>query len=242
MPIAARVRSFTSRALRRAREDDLVSLDVPGTEQQVFARPGTSDMASFQGVFDGAYALELPTEPRLIFDLGANVGYASVYFALRWPGARVLAVEPEASSVALARRNVASFPQVEVVEGAVWPRPGRLQLEDVGKGYWGLRVRVSHEPGGVRAVTIQELLERAGAEWVDFVKIDIEGSELELFSEETDWLGAVGVLMLELHDRFRPGCRDAVDRAIARSGVRFSESRHGEDVIYVREPGSVPTH
>lgn len=229
------VRSLVSRALRRTRGTDLIELSVPETTHTVYARPGTSDLAAFEGVFGGAYAVHLRTEPRLIFDLGANVGYASIYLALRYPSARVLAVEPEASNAAVARRNAASFPQVEVVEGAVWPRPGRVELDDVGKGYWGMRVHASDDPGGVRAVTIQELLDRAAANWVDFVKIDIEGSELELFSEETEWLEAVGALMLELHDRFRPGCRDAVERAIARSGVRFSELHHGEDVLLIRE-------
>jgi FkbM family methyltransferase len=222
--------------LRRARSDKLVTLDVPGTEQQVYARPGTSDLAAFQHVFDGAaYALDLPTEPRLIFDLGANVGYASVYLALRYPGARVVAVEPEASNVALARRNLASLPQVDVVEGAVWPRPARLEVEDVGKGYWGMRVRATHDADGVRAVTMQELLDRAATDWVDFVKIDIEGSELELFSEETDWLDAVGALMVELHDRFRPGCRDTVERAIAGSGAAFRAKYSGGDVLFLRD-------
>lgn len=228
------VRSLVSRALQRARDANLIELSVPGTTHTVYARPETSDLAAFEGVFGGAYAVDLPTVPQLILDLGANVGYASVYFALRWPGARVLAVEPEPSNVALLRRNVAYLPQIEVVEGGIWPRPGRLEVEDAGKGYWGMRVRATNDAHGVRAVTVRELLERAGADWVDFVKIDIEGSELELFSEETEWLGAVGALMLELHDRYRPGCREAVEQAIARSGVAFRALYQGGDVLFVR--------
>jgi FkbM family methyltransferase len=191
-------------------------------------------MAAFEGVLGGAYAVDLPTAPQLIFDLGANVGYSSVYFALRWPGARVLAVEPEPSNVAMLRRNVAAFPQIDVIEAGVWPHPGWLALEDVGKGYWGMRVRATGDPAGVPAVTIPELMERAGTDWVDFVKIDIEGSEHELFSDETEWLCAVGALMLELHDRYRPGCRDAVERAIAGSGVSFRAQYQGGDVLFVR--------
>jgi FkbM family methyltransferase len=215
----------------------LVKLGVPGTEHVVFARPDTSDLASFDHVFGGAYALELPHDPRLIFDLGANAGYAAVYFALRWPRVRVLAVEPDPSNAALARRNTAPLPQIDVVEGAVWPRREQLVVEDVGKGAWGMRVRESGEGRRVNAVTIAELFERVGADWVDLVKIDIEGSELALFSEQTDWIPRVGALVLELHDRFRPGCRDAVERALAGSGVSFRELRHDEDVVFIREDG-----
>jgi FkbM family methyltransferase len=217
------------------RGSSLIELSVPQTTHTVYARPETSDLASFEGVFGDAWAVDLPTEPRLVFDLGANVGYTSVYFALRWPGARVVAVEPVPSNVALLRRNVSAFPQIDVVEGGAWPRPGRLAVEDAGKGYWGMRVREARDSGRVRAVTIPELMERAGADWIDFVKIDIEGSELELFSDETEWLGAVGALMLELHDRYRPGCRDAVERAIARSGVAFRALYQGGDVVLIRD-------
>ena len=97
----------------------------------------------FGSVFGGAYDLELPTQPRLILDLGANVGYASVYFALRHPTARVIAVEPEPSNVAVLRRNVAGLPSVAVVEGAVWPHSGRVSLQDPGKGQWGMRVQAA---------------------------------------------------------------------------------------------------
>jgi FkbM family methyltransferase len=214
-----------------------VRLAVPGTQHSVLARAEGSDLAAFHHVFGGAYELELPQEPRLIFDLGANVGYASVYFALRHPGARILAVEPVPANAALLRRNVASLPRVEVVEAAAWPRPGRLELADPGKGYWGMRVHAAGHGGAVRAVTVKELLEHATASRVDLVKIDIEGSELELFSENTDWVAGVGTLVLELHDRFRPGCREALDRALARSGVHFRELRRGEDVVFVRDEG-----
>jgi FkbM family methyltransferase len=231
--LAGRARALAARALVRARGPKLVTLRVPGTEHSVFARAEGSDLAAFHHVFGDAYDFELPEAP-FIFDLGANVGYASVYFALRHPGARVLAVEPVPGNAALLRRNVERLPGIEVVEGAVWPRPSRLVLEDPGKGYWGMRV-TERAGGGVAAVTIGELLDRADADWIDLVKVDIEGSERELFSENTDWLEYVGALVLELHDRFVPGCREALDQAIARSGVRFREVQKGEDVVLIRE-------
>jgi len=233
--LAGRARALAARTLQKVRAPKLVRLAVPGTQHSVLARVEGSDLAAFRHVFGGAYELELPQEPRLIFDLGANVGYASVYFALRHPGARVLAVEPVPANAALLRRNVASLPRVEVVEGAAWPRSGRLELADPGKGYWGMRVHAAGDGGAVRAVTIKELLADAGASRVDLIKIDIEGSELELFSENTEWVAGVGMLVLELHDRFRPGCREALDLALARSGVRFRELHRGEDVVFVRD-------
>lgn len=207
-----------------------MKLAVPGSGYRVLARRESSDRAAFEHVFGGAYELDVPSEPRLIVDLGANAGYASVFFALRYPSARVIAVEPVPENATLARKNVSRLGRVDVVEAAAWPRPARLTLIDPGKGFWGMRV-AEDAAGEVAAVTIPDLLEHAGADRVDILKVDIEGAEAELFSENTAWLERVGVLVLELHDRFVPGCRAALDHAIERSGVRFHELQRGEDVL-----------
>jgi len=207
-----------------------LKLTVPGSSYRVVARREGSDRASFEHVFGGAYELDVPVEPKLIVDLGANAGYASVFFALRYPSARVIAVEPVPENARLVRKNVSRLGRVDVVEAAAWPRPARLTLVDPGKSFWGMRV-AEDAAGEVAAVTIPALLERAGVGRIDILKVDIEGAEAELFSENTAWLERVGVLVLELHDRFVPGCRAALDHAIGRSGVRFHELQRGEDVL-----------
>jgi FkbM family methyltransferase len=225
----------TSSAHHPPAEDTLVTLTSPSWRVPVVARSGTSDLAAFRYVSAGAYELELPHPPRLIIDLGANVGFASVDFASRYPGSTVLAVEPHPDNVTLLRRNVRSLSQVDVIEGAAWPHPGQLVLEDPGKGFWGFRVsEPSGEGGAVPAVTIPQLLARAGAESIDLLKVDIEGSEVELFSEDTEWLGHVRVVAIELHDRFRPGCRAAVDAALWRTGATFHEQSRDELTVFSR--------
>lgn len=221
-----------SRVFRR--EPRLLRLYPPGSDHAVLARPNTSDLAAFEEVFGGAYDITLSPEPRTIFDLGANVGYASVAFALRYPGARVLAVEPEPSNATLARRNVASLP-VDVVEAAVWPRESTLFLRDSGKGRWGFQVREALGEGRpVRAITMDALMELAGVPFVDLAKIDIEGSELELFSENTGWLENVGVVAIELHDRLRSGCGEALREALERAQAQFHQDRRGDTLVLTR--------
>jgi len=212
-----------------------LKLTVPGSSYRVVARRQGSDRASFEHVFGGAYELDVPSEPKLIVDLGANAGYASVFFALRYPSARVIAVEPVPENAKLARRNVSRLGRVDVVEAAAWPRPARLRLVDPGKGFWGMRVS-EDASGEIAAVTIPDLLNRAGADRIDILKVDIEGAEAELFSENTAWLERVDLLVLELHERFVPGCRAALDAAIERSGVRFSELQRGSDVLLSSRP------
>jgi FkbM family methyltransferase len=212
-----------------------VKLAVPGHRRQVWAREDTSDRAAFDEVFGGAYDVSLAEPPELVLDLGANVGYAAVAFALRWPDAHVVAVEPEPANVRLLRRNVEGL-DVEVVEAAVWPHEARLELEDPGKGRWAFRVDES-SAGSVRAATVPQLLAGRTA---GLVKMDVEGSELAIFSGDTGWLEAVDVLAIELHDRYRPGCRDAVVGALERAWPGFVEERLGDTVVFRRNDDGPP--
>lgn len=42
---------------------------------------------------------------------------------------------------------------------------------------------------------------------IDILKMDIEGGERYLFNEQAhEWLSKVKILMIELHDRYYPGC------------------------------------
>src|SRR3989344_5879030 len=69
-------------------------------------RPGTSDVPLLYHIFvEGEYNIQPKTEPSFIIDAGANVGFTAVYFANRFPKARIIAIEPEESSFNLLKRN-----------------------------------------------------------------------------------------------------------------------------------------
>jgi calcineurin-like phosphoesterase family protein len=44
--------------------------------------------------------------------------------------------------------------------------------------------------------------------YVDILKIDIEGSEQEVFSNAVSWIQKVKSIIIELHDSYRPHCSD----------------------------------
>jgi len=62
---------------------------------------------------------------------------------------------------------------------------------------------------------LSTLLDQAGFYNVEILKIDIEGAELEVFSNGAEeWLSRVNLIIIETHDRFRPGSEEAVRRAV----------------------------
>ena len=80
-------------------------------------------------------------DPRTTIDAGANAGYSALWFALRYPGARVVAIEPDDDNVELLHRNTHAVPNVEVVHGALMDVDGRCVVVDPGIGPWGIRVQ-----------------------------------------------------------------------------------------------------
>jgi SAM-dependent methyltransferase len=82
------------------------------------ARPGYPDE-----LFDDLAALTGLRADDRVLEIGPGTGQATVPLARR--GYRIVAVELGASLAAVARRNLAAFPDVEVVTGAfeAWPLP-----------------------------------------------------------------------------------------------------------------------
>jgi FkbM family methyltransferase len=190
--LLVRGRRRPGRAILRLRPLDGASIEI---------RTDGSDAAVVRDTFVGLYhrpAAAVPRDARLILDLGANIGTTAADFAVRFPEARVVAVELDHETAELCRRNTQPWAsRVDVVEGAVWHESGEVAYAlDPGE-HWGAAVA----PGGdrsARAVTIDELLAGSGAD-VDFMKVDIEGAEQSVFRHAGDWPRRVRVLQVELH-------------------------------------------
>jgi hypothetical protein len=108
-----------------------IRLCVDGVLHPLKARGYSSDLSVFAGVFvRRAYScLDYVSEPALIFDCGANVGYSSAYFLSRFPKAQVIAIEPEATNCALLRENLAPYGQrARVIQAGVWSHSTKLTV------------------------------------------------------------------------------------------------------------------
>jgi len=181
----------------------------------------SSDEHVFDQIFvrqEYALVRDLLKEQQTILDLGANVGYASAYFATCYPSARILAVEPDPSNYQLCVRNLAPYgARVKTLQGAVWSACGRLALSrgSFGDGReWATQVVEvpTASDADVDAWDIPSLLDILGEEILDLLKIDIEGSEVELFEKNAArWLPRVRNICIELHDR---RCREIFFRAL----------------------------
>ena len=182
----------------------------------IWLRPGTSDVLTFKQVLlEGEYDFPLESSPQVIVDAGAHLGCTSIWFATKYPSARIIAIEPEPANFELLVRNLAPFPNVTPVNAALWSHQGVVAIDDPGTGTWGFRTaEIGDEPTSaetVECLTVPDLMQRFDLDRIDLLKIDIEGAEKEVFSDigASGWITNVDAIEVELHDRFRPGCSRA---------------------------------
>lgn len=209
-------------------------LHAPEAAYPLLARAGSSDRYIFRNIFiSEEYGFVPEPDGPVVVDCGANTGYASAYFASKWPDARIIAVEPEAGNFAILTANAAPYGgRVSPLQTGIWPRSAGLKVV---KGQyadgrdWSTQVREAApgESPDLTALSIPDLMARYDLARIDLLKIDIERAELELFEDGAadEWLPRVAAIVIELHDQ---ACRDAFFGALARSGEGYAISEHGE--------------
>lgn len=160
---------------------------------------------------DGEYEPKLTAaclkylEPdRDVLDIGANIGFYSVFFAKKLKTGRVLSVEPTGKALGRLKKNLLLNEvsgRVKIFEGVVSDRSGTVEIKTIaGKEEYSSIGEMAHpsiastkwQTENVASITMADLVER---EHLDpgFIKVDTEGVEHLVFR------GAKSVL-----HRFRP--------------------------------------
>jgi len=126
--------------------------------------------------------LKLVRPGQVVLDLGAHVGLYSLTAAA--VGCRVAAVEASPRNAQLLSESARCnrFEMLQVVQAAVSDRAGTVEFNVHGP-YGHVYAPGSNMLGTkVRAATVEQILGEMGLSRVDFIKMDVEGSELAALS------------------------------------------------------------
>ena len=169
------------------------------------------------------------TSPARIVDVGANVGMFSAWAAAKWPTAHITAFEPAPENVRVYRRWAErSGADVGLVEACATTSDGSLHFSE-GRGGGDFA-----DASGDLLVDGRDVLPVLAA--ADFVKIDIEGFESNLFSQNTGWVDLFPVLYIELHDWMLPGHGTSNNFLRAISQLQRDFILSGENVVSIANP------
>jgi FkbM family methyltransferase len=177
--------------------------------------------------------------PRIV-DLGAHVGSASLLLLERFPGAHVVAVEPNPDSAALLRRTVernglsAQWEVRQVAAGTErgtasiegfsilshFVREGAVEAIDYQPYLRRFQQDAPARPTQVEVVDVFDLLQEA-----DLVKMDIEGAEWPILQDPRFAQLPISALVLEYHPQGSPehDTTALVSRLLEQAGFRLGK-------------------
>lgn len=174
-------------------------LKISNQVHTIKMRTFKGDISIFNEIF-WKKSYEIPhnwvAEPKVILDLGAHIGFTSLYFAERYPEAKIFALEASKQNFNLLENNVRNFKNITAIHGAAYTQDGFILFDESGLSF---NNKISDKGDQVKAISINSLVENHGINQVDLMKIDIEGAEELLLKENTTWLEKTSVIVIELH-------------------------------------------
>jgi FkbM family methyltransferase len=186
---------------------------------RVSVRPGTDDARITKSIFaKQRYTNELVSIPGngIVVDVGANIGAFSLFAAERTrSGGHVFALEPEPANYRCLTENFArnTLSNVTPYAIAIAAESGRQPLALASSGSHSLLGDPTAEHIEVATRSLPDWMLEAGLERIDFLKLDCEGSEIEII-EQLDPATArrIAQIALEFHPRSGRSREDVANR------------------------------
>lgn len=190
-----------------------------------------SDLEVLHEVFvQGEYVVELPFKPRIILDLGANIGATVAYFKCMYPESQIWAFEPDPRAFHRLERNSAGFSGVHLQHAAIIGEDVPTATLHAARHTWESSTTVSladAEPVVVQARTLTSVVCELALPRIDILKIDVEGAEWEILVEGAALLDNVGAVAGEFHADLAPatprqffGLLEAFELRVRQDGAR----------------------
>lgn len=157
-----------------------------GKEFQIKLFEGSPDVAALSEIFlDGEYSWVEIKNPQIIVDLGAHTGNTALYFRLKYPDAIVYAVEASPLNFSRLTENTKHDSKIIPIFGAVSDNDGVMTFYESTSSLGSSTQRRGVEDSAivVPCFTLHTLFEQHKLSVVDFMKIDIEGSEGKIFTK-----------------------------------------------------------
>jgi FkbM family methyltransferase len=179
----------------------------------VYIRKNKLDLFSFtvNACFSKFIPFAISKEHLTIVDAGAFIGDTALYFRTLFPKAFILSVEPHPDNQKLFELNTGNEPNIQLLKGGIWHRPEDIVIANPLKRVDGFQALTSSYEKGpkCKGYTLPQIIEKLNVNFIDILKLDIEGAELALFTQgDIAWLNKVGLLIVEMHDHLFPGLRE----------------------------------
>lgn len=158
-----------------------------------------SFLFSYHEIFNSqVYRFKADNPSPYIIDCGVNIGLSVIYFKNQYPSAHIIGFEPDKGLYQVSKQNfdVLNIHNVDLIEKAVWKKDSVINFYSEGADAGRIAGNGDNKKiVEVHTVSLRGFLDRE----VDFLKIDIEGAEVDVLDDCKDSLWNVKNLFVEYH-------------------------------------------
>lgn len=170
---------------------------------------------------DEVYKFETKNQNPVIIDCGSNIGLSIIYFNKLYPGSSIIGFEADQNLYNICKKNLETFniKNIQLENAAVWKNEGVVKFKTDNNLGGKITDESSNEKlSEVKTVKLSKYLNRK----IDFLKIDIEGSEFEVLNECQDYLHQVQRLFVEYHSSLHQEQQlDEILKIIKKAGFKY---------------------
>lgn len=194
-----------------------------------------SDYFIFSEVFDEQcyYLPQIKNDSvEYLIDLGANIGLSVVFFSKIYPNAKIAYVEPIKCNYDLTEHNL----KINGIKAFGFNNAVLIKNEEISMslGVNDYGHKVSEISFGktidtenniiVSGLTLNEIIRLLDFPRIDLLKVDIEGYEGVLFTEELEWLNVTNAIIMEIHENIDI---NKIEKTLLTYGFNYSEKVKG---------------
>jgi FkbM family methyltransferase len=171
-------------------------------------RDNGTDFLIFLAIFEkGEYVIpaSLNYSPKIIYDLGADIGLTSAYFSSRYPESCIFGFEPVQDNFQIALKNFTNVKCGKLLNIGIGVEKKKMNMliEKNNSGAHRLDIYGKSDDFVVANVVevdienLEELIKEGKIPPPDFLKIDTEGSEIDILLSLGSYLKTVEMAVIE---------------------------------------------
>ena len=207
--------------------------------------------------YKNEYLFRADNQSPVIIDCGANIGFASIYFKWLYPESTIYAFEPDKLSYELLKFNIEknNLKNVFIFNSAISDFNGKIDLFNNTEPNTFLsrstkRTSNFSEKVSVDSITLSSVIENYHIERIDLIKMDIEGSEVEVINDldKHNILSKIDKFVIEYHHKIngqksslgdflkifeKHGFEYQID---AKNIPVYSENKYQDILLYIYKP------
>jgi FkbM family methyltransferase len=173
------------------------------------------DYANIRQLFEeifyrNEYYFKTAKKNPVIIDCGANIGFSIIYFKWLYPKSTIYGFEPDKKTFELLKRNIFKngLKNVHLINSAVSDKSGKIDFffDQERPGHLSMSTRYGRMPKNktsVESISLSSFIKKNDIKNIDFIKMDIEGSEKEVMKDldKNKMFDRIKKLLIEYHHK-----------------------------------------